>query len=440
MKDTNNFTIYNCHTHSFNLNHVNDRFTKGMFLITLRISMLRNWRFFRWIIRKFENSSKPTFRRLSYFVIHSFKIETQKVKSQKEIIRDLKSYYPSGTRFVIHTMDMDFMIDGKDPENSRYNDQLRDLANIKQTIVNRDIVFPFIHADPRRINKYPFYFRRLSYYIKKGIFSGIKIYPALGYFPFDKRLKPVYDLALQYNLPITAHCSIGPVYFRGSLKYFKDHDFYKDGKLFHPYSGKELPGKKPKYFTQHFTHPLNYACLFDAEFISRYWKIPVEDAKLYRKLKICLAHYGGSEEWMRYLKFPWRPDSANPLDLKHWKHTIRESGFWYRFSNFFFPKSPDRRASWFSIISGMLKKYPNLYSDVSFSLSDGDMYPLLKLGLLKDRKLSKKILFGTDFYMVSMAGAERELSIKLRSYLGEELFKIIAHDNPKKFLKNKIKI
>jgi hypothetical protein len=64
------------------------------------------------------------------------------------------------------------------------------------------------------------------------------------------------------------------------------------------------------------------------------------------------------------------------------------------------------------------------------------MLPLLKLILTKNDFINGRILFGSDFYMVSFKGAERELSIRLRSYLGEELFKIIAYDNPKKFLNN----
>jgi predicted TIM-barrel fold metal-dependent hydrolase len=436
MGKTDDFTIYNCHVHSFNLNHVNDRFTKGVSPIPLRISFLRHSGILRWIIKRAENAGSATIQRISNFIVHSFNVEQNKVKSQKEIISDLKSYYPKGTKFVIHTMDMDFMIDGKEQSNSKFNEQLRDFTSIMSTNSNKGLLFPFIHADPRRLEKYPFYFKRLSCYLRKGIFAGIKIYPALGYFPFDKRLKPVYDLALELNLPITAHCSVGPVYYRGSVSDFSNMNFYKNGKLFHPYTKKELPGKKPKHFSQHFTHPLNYACLFDAEFLSEYWGISPADAEKYKKLKICLAHYGGAEEWERYLKFPWSPQSADPLDLKYWNHTIRKSGLLYRISNFFAPEPPDRRASWFSIISDLLKEHTNLYSDVSFSLSDADMLPLLKLILTKNDFINGRILFGSDFYMVSFKGAERELSIRLRSYLGEELFKIIAYDNPKKFLNN----
>jgi hypothetical protein len=50
--------------------------------------------------------------------------------------------------------------------------------------------------------------------------------------------------------------------------------------------------------------------------------------------------------------------------------------------------------------------------------------------------MKKRILFGTDYYVVTQKGAERELSIGIRSYLGEELFFQIAEDNVKEFLKS----
>lgn len=436
-----NYTIYNSHVHTFNLNHVHNKFTKGMFLFNLviPISFFRRFGLLRWILRRLENSRNQTIKRLAYFIIHAYNVEANRVKSQKEILADLKSYYPRRTKFIVLTMDLDFMINGKEQKNSRFNDQLRDLVKMKDTKVNKNIVYPFIHADPRRIEKYPFFQKRLRVYLQKKIFYGIKIYPALGYFPFDKRLKPVYDFALEHNLPITSHCSIGPVFYRGKRKHFKNHDFYRNNALYHPKTGKKLPGRKPKYYTQHFTHPLNYLCLFDSEFLSEYWNISREEAEKYKKLKICLGHFGGSDEWMKYLKDPWNPRKKSPLNIKEWNHTIEREGFWYRWSRFFFPKSPQERPSWFSIISEMLLKYPNLYADVSYSLSDAEMDPLLKLLLTKNKKLGKKILFGTDFYMVSTQGAERELSIRLRSYLGEELFKQIANENPKVFIKSKIK-
>ncbi len=60
--------------------------------------------------------------------------------------------------------------------------------------------------------------------------------------------------------------------------------------------------------------------------------------------------------------------------------------------------------------------------------------PLLKV-LLSNPVIAEKVLFGSDFYMMgTMKFRERDLSIKVRAELGEELFWKIANENPKKYL------
>ena len=66
------------------------------------------------------------------------------------------------------------------------------------------------------------------------------------------------------------------------------------------------------------------------------------------------------------------------------------------------------------------------------------MLPMLKVRLETSKTFKNKVLFGTDFYMVSMKASEREISMKLRSYLGEENFRQIAKVNPPKFLYSKV--
>ncbi|MFV0572876.1 MAG: hypothetical protein ACK5M1_10670, partial [Xanthomarina gelatinilytica] len=73
----------------------------------------------------------------------------------------------------------------------------------------------------------------------------------------------------------------------------------------------------------------------------------------------------------------------------------------------------------------------------SFIIFNQELFPLLKF-LLQDEKVSHKILFGTDYYVVSQKNSEKALYQNLRSYLGDDLFFKIAHDNPKAFLSSKI--
>ncbi len=419
--------VYNCHTHSFTLDDVPEEFFKGIAPVPIKISWLKKSSIVRRIIKWFD---LPFFNRYPYlirlvnFVKHA--IDDGKVRTQVEIIRTLQSYYPKDTRFVILTMDMDYMVSGTAEAKSNFYEQLKDLHIIKKDKEFQDFIYPFIHTDPRRLANDKLFLPKVEEYIRGGTYTGIKIYPALGYFPFDKALKPVYDLALEYELPIMTHCTNGTVFFRGSRNTYSSHN----EPFLHPRTKRPLQGTKSKEFTQHFTHPLNYQCLTEENFIASYWNIGVEEAKKYKKLKICLGHYGGAGEWLKYLQDPWLPDtnSGSACDTESWFHNLDGK-----------PADKGQRdCSWFSVISDMLKQEgTNFYADISYSLSDQRLYPLLKVMLQTDEALKKRILFGTDFYVVAKAGSERELSINLRGYLGEELFWQIANKNPESYLTSK---
>ncbi len=393
--------------------------------------------------------------RFANLIHHSYNTSLGKVKSQETIFNDLQSYYPANTRFGVHSMDMDYMVNcNKPPKKSFFYKQLSNLEKIKRNKAYMNKFFPFIHADPRRLaDDKQGYYTILEDYIKSKTFQGIKIYPANGYFPFDRRLKDVYDLALKYNLPISTHCSVGPVYYRGNIQTLQGDGYFENGKFIHPFTKNELLGKNNKEFTPHFTHPLNYYCLMnEAEKLWEYWQkidegrgeYSVDDLKNYRNLKFCLVHYGGANEWLKYIKDPWLPKNKNALKIDstlmhmpggRWVH--EESG--KEIKNI---ESP----SWHGIITDMLTKtvyknrlmFPNLYSDISYNLSEEDILPLLKVRLETNKTLAKKILFGTDFYMVSVVASERKVTMKLRSFIGEENFKQIAVVNPIHCLSSKL--
>lgn len=65
--------------------------------------------------------------------------------------------------------------------------------------------------------------------------------------------------------------------------------------------------------------------------------------------------------------------------------------------------------------------YPNVYADISYTLNDTSLLPLLKMILEADTRVRERVLFGTDFQMVSKSICEREFAINIRSYLGPEL-------------------
>lgn len=515
--------FYNVHTHTFNFNHVHAKFLKGiiplhpivtlmlLFLVAVWLWVLNScytsivWlctiisivlavfiilnglviyiaifqpkinRLLRSTIvltlikymAKISAKKYDSIARFINLILHSYDPKAGKMKSQREIFNRLQSYYPSTTKFVVLSMDMDYMVNCNKPKNHNYGEQLVDLEEMKEQKKYADIIYPFVHTDPRRVKDdqnfnqsgKPF-IEIMKKYLLDKTFSGIKIYPALGYFPFDLRLKPVYDFALEYDIPITTHCSIGPVYYRGKLKTLRNEGYYnhKSNAFIHPFTGNVLEGKNGKEFSPHFTHPLNYYCLMnEPELLAQYWnkcersfnnniaaEYNAEELRKYRKLKINLAHFGGGESWKKYLDDPWLPERATSLTInKSLMH--RKNGDWVH--EHVGVNIKDLNAhSWHCIISDMIglkdkttgkSVFPNLYSDIAYNLSDKELLPLLKVRLETNADFALKTMFGTDFFMVSTQASEREITMNIRSYIGEQNFETIAVKNPQKFLSTK---
>lgn len=125
--------------------------------------------------------------------------------------------------------------------------------------------------------------------------------------------------------------------------------------------------------------------------------------EVFPDLRICLGHFGGIGEWRRHINEPRNLD--NPTGLSK----ILEL-----------------------LCSGL---YPNLYTDISFTIFNfQDNIPMLKI-LLEDQQILDKVLFGSDFYMSETEKySEKRLSIDLRASIGEDKFWQIANINPKKYL------
>jgi len=348
--------------------------------------------------------------------------------SQGKIYNFLQRNYPVGTKMVVLTMDMEYM--GAGSPKLPYEHQLKDLNRICK---GHPELYPFIFADPRRIRSTSGfsgpdnYMNRLKNGLEDGPFKGIKIYPALGYYPFDKDLMEVYDLALAHNIPVMTHCSKGPVFYRGKKKKeWKRHEI-----LEYPAKGGKklkipLPQTKNSEFTANFTHPLNFECLLNPSILSAYLGYD----KDLSQLKICLGHFGGGEEWEKYDKdvFNYYNNCISHLSRQEYmqrpiKNTLTHGNkrtIWWN-------------ASWLSVIYDLMIRYENVYADISFTLHDDKMLPRLKF-LLEDPKVRHRILFGTDFYMVSYKKLDKLFYQRIRAFLGKKLFDLIAVDNPASYL------
>ena len=298
------------------------------------------------------------------------------------------------------TLNMDHM-DNQGPKPLKsFESQLEEIKQIKR--YHPDHFFPFLGVDPRAKsgNQLVTWAQK---YLTEGIqsqetkeyypfFCGIKMYPALGFFPFDPRFDELYAYAEKNGIPIMSHCTRGGSQYVGSnikalipkkpsminpgtspaftdaqkniydrIQRFYDKKWIKNSKIGNNFKACDL-----------FGHPQNY--------------IPV--MLKYPKLKICLAHMGGSDEMIlkkdasRAQKIMWKTDQEN----------------------------------WAELTKKLMIEYDFLYTDISYSLSDltddhikNEFLKWLSTTDKNGNLLSQRVLFGTDFYMTEREKKETEL-------------------------------
>ncbi|UYP48539.1 hypothetical protein NEF87_004824 [Candidatus Lokiarchaeum ossiferum] len=386
---SNHYSIYNCHIHIFETACVPRKLFGGIARI-----IYQNKRFDR-LINRWSQKKKSRLdqrERIARF------IEIGGLSSRKIFEHAIKFYAP-GTSFVVLSMDLAAMGAGKPIQ--KYHVQLKKLINLKKDY--KDLVLPFLCVDPRRreflkengetientsnINIKLALKNFVQYWIEKRNFHGIKLYPPLGYFPWDERFDYLYDYAEKNEIPVITHCSSGIINSQEKKKVLIariEENVQKLKACGIKINPKNLRKMTRKEICSIFSHPFNYLHLL----------------KRWPKLKICLAHFGGADEIDKYL-FPFPQEDV----INNW--------FWY--------------------IREMLIKHKSLYTDISFQWGDRRFDSLLKVILLRSR-ISSQILFGSDYYMNQIAFSERNFGLDLRGYLGESEFKKIAYSNAKSFL------
>lgn len=371
-------------------------------------------------------------------------------KYQQDIFEILRKSYPNNTEFVVLPMDLDYIKAGKAKQN--YLQQLAELIKLKQNPTHNLVLKPFVFADPRRIAEQPQYYNTIIDCLENKGFSGIKIYPALGYYPFDKNLLELFLYACEKGVPILTHCIRGIIFYRGlKKKEWDEHPIFTENN-FGNIQNLRLKQFENIDFINNFTHPLNYLCLLDPDFLKIVFfnlkTNTVEDkaltTKLYkqygfikkdtaetsqlekdlRKLKLCFGHFGGEDEWAKYIERD-RNDFDNSF--------VRNPLFFQKFKNPVYRQWNEE--TWYSIIRSIIMNpdYPNIYADISFIIYDERIISLLKSSLtvphLKDR-----ILYGTDFYVVRQKGTDKKFWTDIQAHLSPAEINLITDANPATFL------
>jgi predicted TIM-barrel fold metal-dependent hydrolase len=216
---------------------------------------------------------------------------------------------------------------------------------------------------------------------------------------------PDFLLFIGHDIPVMTHCSPGGIW---------------------QYGLSEV--KRRAY-----TNPESYLPVFEA----------------YPTLKLCLAHFGGAEEWARRLNRELKKDK---YPEQPWVRTIYEmisggqdqcpTACLIIISKLF---EPVCRLE--SILEVYLRMFAmraalcNLYTDIAYTVFTPrvqglyvDLVDYLKV-LLSQPRVRTRVLFGSDYYMVAQEKmSEKEASILLRSRLGEDLYRQIAYTNPMEYL------
>ncbi|XOV92698.1 MAG: amidohydrolase family protein [Bacteroidota bacterium] len=231
-----------------------------------------------------------------------------------------------------------------------------------------DKILPFVALDPRTNDNMEELFVKA---FKEYNYFGVKIYPSLGYLPSHPRLMNIFDICEQKNIPVTTHCSSGKT--RASSK---EIDVvwieYENGKQVEKNARKVFDDHKADTYKDYFNGPERW--------------LPVLQA--YPRLRLNLAHFGGEGEWEKQKK--GKPNT------------------------------------WIPTILDILKdnKYPNVYSDFSFTNSFKHYNHTMKDWMQQHAHVRDNILHGTDYFLTA---TERPLERTLKKF-----FKVFSKDEVRK--------
>lgn len=368
--------FFDVHSHCFTYKNVPDEFLG----VRLNLSPL----LLEWVIWALKTYDKIPFigeGRLDDFLAV---LNNETAEDVVNVLNDtcraaLAKMYDSPPHFISVQLMMDLERGIKGGAKTPYYDQLDELRRLQ--LKHPAGVLPFIAIDPRNPNYLTDF---LSAFDKEDYgahpfgecwFYGVKIYPSLGYYPSDERLMRVFKICEEKRIPVTTHCSGARV--RSSDKKLEINKLV--------FEGKNLRRVRQ---TEHFKNEAAFRELNAPE----HW-YPV--LKRYPRLKLNIAHFGGYNEWQKYMN--------------------KESG-------------------WTSTILEMMHRYEGVYTDVSYTYFSPDF--VRELNELCDEipLLNERVLFGSDFYMVELEGETRNLLEQFLELTNPVKARFFTDRNPRRFL------
>ncbi len=375
--------FFDVHAHSFTLNNIPGDYSK-----------LLNW---------FTKVLGKTFRKWISGLLQLPFTKNRSKEVMDTLIDNYDSYFMDNNisphLFVVNLMmDMERSIGGGIKSN--FDKQLKELSNIMKLsytpgsigasgrVYNyNEVVLPFLAIDPHNPDACRQFISAFSpglnltsnpAFNADQLFYGIKLYPSLGYLPYDPVLMSIFKVCEAKNIPITTHA--GGVRTRANHFKFELGDYSKPKGS--QYVTRDVKSKKE--FKNVFLYPMHWEKVL----------------KEYPNLKINFAHMGSSTEWKDYI-------------------------------------NGDRTIS-NSIVQSlqMIKKYPNVYCDISYSLHDENNQEMI-LQLMKNDDYKSKILFGSDYFLVDLEHGSIETfvkSIRKKFKSNRNLWHMLTVKNPFNYL------
>ena len=236
---------------------------------------------------------------------------------------------------------------------------------------------------------------------KAGAFVGFKMYTALGYKPLDpklsKNLTAFYKRCEQQGIPVLCHCS-------PSGMYSHDRTFYFD-REFRPFRERYMTRKRdfPKLWKKY--EDFDRVMGFYDEFVRpSAWEKQV--LSIYKKLKLCLAHFGGgSSEWKEWKEDTYDKKQRFLRDDPYLTKTVSREQEEKFIASWYLDETPKPGVGnpkrWIREIVDMMANYENFYTDISYHYVK-DHKKQLKWLIKTYPHIKERILFGTDWYMTEL--------------------------------------
>jgi len=355
-----------------------------------------------------------------------------KSEDQLSVFETLMAQYSDATmKFVALSMYMEKC--GADVSETGFEGQLEELLVIKKQYPDNLLIF--LGIDPRwkltgtelrqTVEKYFQQRLQVSSFRSVYPFAGLKIYPSMGFYAFDKNLRETFEWAADNGVPVLSHCNYLGGIFNNDTSHLKDNL-----NPFDPYSQKfyseNFPGVRPPEYhdkkdflkkilgTEKNDSNLN-TCSYFLEPIS--FKTMIDHfSKKANPLKVCLAHFGGDDHIIADYNNTVVPNLYGML-----------------------------QQNWCSQIKDLMTNYPGVYTDISYAVANEKTHrPILKE--LNVPTYGERILFGTDFFLTERELPEKSdyeifkgsaVKEKLSNFNDRTAWEQIAGSNADKFLQSK---